>query len=82
VIAPELGIKLMEQFKKEMDDVCKYRELEKMSMSDPYLKDALEEIEDDEYLHAKFLRKFLMGEGIFRPTEHIDLAQKWEHINS
>jgi rubrerythrin len=79
-MTPELTLKLMEQFKKEMDDVLKYRELEKAT-DDEYLEEALTEIEHDEYLHAKFLRSYLWEQGVYKPAEHIECEKKWTMIN-
>ena len=80
MITPDMTLKLMEQFKKEMDDVLKYRELQKAT-DDEYLEEALEEIEHDEHLHAKFLHSYLLEHGVYKPAEHVECEKKWAMIN-
>lgn len=71
---------LMEQFKLEMDAFCRYKDI--LSMTDGYLKDALEEIMCDEYLHAKFLRHYLIKTGSYVPSEHVELEKRFSRIEN
>lgn len=79
-MTPEMNMKLMEQFKKEMDETLKYKELMKIFKDDDYLEQALDEIMTDEYLHAKFFRDFLIENNIYKPMEQPDCEKKWAMI--
>ena len=55
---------LEEMFRMEIDAYCEYNEwLEETE--DSMLEMALEEIMMDEYLHAKFLRDYMMDKGMY-----------------
>ena len=55
---------LEEMFRMEIDAYCEYKEwLEETD--DSVLEMALEEIMTDEYLHAKFLRDYMMDKDMF-----------------
>lgn len=53
-----------EMFRKEIDAYCAYKEWEEEN-DDPILDMALEEIMMDEYLHAKFLRDYMIEHNMY-----------------
>ena len=55
---------LEELFRMEIDAYCDYKEWCEET-EDSVLEIALEEIMMDEYLHAKFLRDYMMDKGIY-----------------
>ena len=55
-------------FRKEIDAYCTYKEWADETM-DPHLEMALEEIMMDEYLHAKFLRDYMIENDMFTLTD-------------
>lgn len=55
---------LEELFRKELDAYCAYKEWCEET-TDSTLEMALEEIMLDEFLHAKFLRDYLMENGMY-----------------
>jgi rubrerythrin len=61
---PELILKMKEQFKAETLAYAGYEALIE-HIDDEYLEEALEEIMYDEYLHAKFLRSYMIELGNF-----------------
>ena len=71
---------LIEQFRLEMDAYCRYKEL--LHKYDSHLKAALKEIMWDEYLHAKFLRNYLMKSGAYTPEEHYELERQFRRIEN
>jgi rubrerythrin len=73
---PEIILKIKEQFKAEEMAYTTYCELKKM-VEDEYLEEALEEIMYDEFLHAKFLRTYLMKMNAYDPKQHVDLEQAY-----
>jgi rubrerythrin len=73
---PEFILKLKEQFKAEQMAYSGYLELKEMA-EDNYLEDALEEIMYDEYLHAKFLRSYLMSMDAYDPKQHVELEKMY-----
>ena len=50
--------------------------------NDEYLKDALEEIMYDEYLHAKFVRSYLIENDAYDPMQHEELEKAFAAIIS
>lgn len=76
---PELIIKLKEQFKAEEMAYSAYCDLKK-HVEDEYLEEAIEEIMYDEFLHAKFLRTYLMKMNAYDPKQHVDLEQMFTHM--
>ena len=72
--------KFMDNLKMEIDAYCKYKEM--LSIDDEHLKSALKEIMWDEYLHAKFLRKYLMQKGVYLPEEQIDIERRYRRIEN
>jgi rubrerythrin len=60
---------MKEQFKAETAAFAGYDML-KNQLDDPYIIEALEEIMYDEYLHAKFLRSYMMELGVYDPAQH------------
>jgi rubrerythrin len=73
---PEVIIKLKEQFKAETMAFAGY-EMIIEHIDDEYLEDALEEIMYDEYLHAKFLRSYMIDRGIYEPSQHPDCEKAY-----
>ena len=55
---------LCELFRKEIDAYCDYKEWSEET-DDDILEMALDEIMMDEYLHAKFLRDYMMDKGTY-----------------
>lgn len=55
---------LEDMFRKEIDAYCAYKEWCEET-DDKILEMALEEIMMDEYLHAKFIRDYLMDKGAY-----------------
>jgi hypothetical protein len=49
---------------------------------DSYLEEAIEEIMYDEYLHAKFLRKYMMEKGLYKPSENPEYESRFLKIDS
>ena len=61
-------------FCKEMEAYCSYKDwLE--HIEDPMLEAAVEEIMFDEYLHAKFLRDYMIDKGMY-PYKDEDAHEK------
>jgi rubrerythrin len=73
---PELVLKLKEQFKAEMTAFNTYQMIID-AIDDDYLEDALEEIMYDEYLHAKFLRSYMMEQGVYDPAQHVECEKAY-----
>jgi rubrerythrin len=76
---PEIVLKMKEQFKAEMAAYTAY-ELLKEHLDDEYLIEAIEEIMYDEYLHAKFLRSYMIEEGLYDPNQHVDCEKTYKKI--
>jgi rubrerythrin len=76
---PEIILKMKEQFKAEMAAYTAY-EMLKEQIDDEYLEDALEEIMYDEFLHAKFLRSYMIEEGIYDPNQHVECEKTYKKI--
>jgi hypothetical protein len=64
----EYKMSLEELFRKELDAYCAYKEWAEQT-EDEILEMGLEEIMFDEYLHAKFLREYMMDKGIYTLTD-------------
>jgi rubrerythrin len=73
---PELILKLKEQFKAEQMAYSCYEAIKDM-VDDDFLESALEEIMYDEYLHAKFVRNYLMEMNAYDPSQHPDLEKTY-----
>jgi rubrerythrin len=73
---PETILKMKEQFKAEMNAYNAYQML-KEQIDDDYLEEALEEIMYDEYLHAKFLRNYMLEEGLYDPVQHAECEKAY-----
>lgn len=71
---------LIEQFRLEMDAYCRYKDI--LHRADVNLRSALKEIMWDEYLHAKFLRKYMLKEGAYMPEEHTELERQFRRIEN
>ena len=54
----------LDMFRKEMDAYCTYKEWAE-NTDDVVLEEALEEIMYDEYLHARFLREYMMENNMY-----------------
>lgn len=76
---PELVLKMKEQFKAETIAYAGYEALRNM-VDDDYLEEALEEIMYDEYLHAKFLRSYMMDAGVYNPAQHEDCEKAYHKM--
>jgi hypothetical protein len=59
---------LEELFKKELDAYCAYKKWSE-DTEDDILEMALEEIMLDEYLHAKFLRDYMIDNDMYKLTD-------------
>ena len=79
VLKPEIILKMKEQLKAETMAYSAY-EMIKESIEDTYLAEALEEIMYDEYLHAKFLRSYMMECGAYDPTQHPDCEKAFHKM--
>ena len=79
MMKPEIVLKMKEQFKAEMAAYTAY-EMLKEQIDDDYLEDALEEIMYDEFLHAKFLRSYMMEEGIYDPLQHVECEKTYKKM--
>ena len=66
---PEVILKLKEQFKSETVAYSGYQNILSM-IDDEYLEEAIEEIMYDEYLHAKFLRSYMMEMNVYDPEQY------------
>ena len=76
---PEFILKLKEQFRAEQMAYSGYEELKEMA-DDAYLEDALDEIMYDEFLHAKFLRSYLISMDAYNPKQHVELEKAYMHM--
>jgi rubrerythrin len=76
---PEIILKLKEQFKGETIAYAGYEAI-KEHIDDEYLEDALEEIMYDEYLHAKFLRSYMIELGVYDPSQHADCEAAYKKM--
>ena len=76
---PELILKMKEQFKAEMQAYNAY-DMIKSCIDDEHLIEALEEIMYDEYLHAKFLRNYMIHEEVYNPADHIECEKMYKKI--
>ena len=62
------NMSLEDLFRKELDAYCSYKEWVEET-EDSILEEGLEEIMFDEYLHAKFLREYMLDKGIYTLTD-------------
>lgn len=76
---PELILKMKEQFKAETLAYAGYEALLE-HIEDEYLEEALEEIMYDEYLHAKFLRSYMMELGVYDPAQHAECEKAYKKM--
>ena len=76
MMKPEIVLKLKEQFKAEMAAFNAYKTIAEM-LEDDYAKEALSEIMYDEYLHAKFLRSYMIEEGVYDPVQHVECEKTY-----
>lgn len=67
-------------FRMEVDAYCEYKEL-KEDTEDAVLDMALEEIMMDEYLHAKFLRDYMMDKDMYYLKEDDPHVKKFWKIH-
>lgn len=73
---PELIIKLKEQLKAEIAAFNMYAAIKEMH-DDDMLEEALDEIMYDEFLHAKFIRTYLMENHVYDPAQHPDCEKAY-----
>jgi ferritin len=76
---PEVVLKLKEQFKAEMAAYNAYQTIKEM-LDDEYAREALCEIMYDEYLHAKFLRSYMIDEDVYDPAQHVECEKTYRKI--
>ena len=76
---PEIVLKMKEQFKSEIVAYAGYEALLKM-VDDSYLEEALSEIMYDEYVHAKFLRSYMMEAGVYDPAQYEDCEKAYKKM--
>jgi hypothetical protein len=67
-------------FRRELDAYCSYKEWVDET-DDEILEMGLEEIMFDEYLHAKFLRDYMIDKGIYTLTESDPHEKKFWKIH-
>lgn len=70
----------IQMFKWEIDAYCGYKEWAEKT-EDPILEMALDEIMKDEYLHAKFLREYLIRHDVYKPHETDEYEIKFHKIH-
>jgi hypothetical protein len=76
----EYRMSLEELFRKELDAYCAYKEWTEET-DDEILEMGLEEIMFDEYLHAKFLRDYMMDKGLYTLTDSDPHEKKFWKIH-
>jgi rubrerythrin len=76
---PEYVLKIKEQLKSETAAYCGYKALFDL-VDDDYLKDALEEIMYDEFLHAKFIRSYLIENDLYNAQQHEELEKSYQKM--
>jgi rubrerythrin len=76
---PELILKMKEQFKAETMAYAGYEAIAD-NIDDEYLEEALEEIMYDEYLHAKFLRSYMIEKGVYDPAQHVECEKNYTRM--
>lgn len=69
-----------DMFRMEVDAYCEYKTM-KEDTDDSILETALEEIMTDEYLHAKFLRDYMMDKDMFTLTDDDPHVKKFWRIH-
>lgn len=77
----EEKITLVELYRREIDAYCAYKEWMEET-EDMTLAMGLEEIMYDEYLHAKFLRSYLIDRDMYTPIESDMHEQKFWKIHT
>lgn len=82
MLTPEIIAKLTAQYKGEMDAYCAYKELYTLAKSHcPLLTEALEEIMYDEYLHARFIREYMMSKDVYKMPDMQELEHRFKRID-
>jgi rubrerythrin len=76
---PEIILKMKEQLKAETAAYAAY-EMLKEQIDDDYLEEALEEIMYDEFLHAKFLRSYMIEMGVYDPAQHVECEKAYKKM--
>jgi hypothetical protein len=67
-----------EMFQREMMAYCSYRDWKEDS-EDTFLELALEEMMEDEFLHARFLRDYMIKHELYKPEENdADELKYWK----
>ena len=82
MLKPELVSKLTTQFKGELDAYCAYKEMYTMVKDEcPVLSEALEEIMYDEYLHARFIREYMISKDVYKMPAMEELEHRYKRID-
>ena len=76
----EFLLKIKDQFKAEELAYNGYKAIKEMA-EDELLEEALEEIMYDEYLHAKFLRSYLMEKQAYDLTQFAELERIYKQMS-
>lgn len=76
---PEVILKLKEQLKAEIAAYTAYDMISEQ-IEDDLLKSALEEIMYDEYLHAKFIRSYLIENNVYDPMQHVECEKSFKKM--
>jgi rubrerythrin len=71
---------LEDMFRKELDAYCVYKDWAEET-TDPVFEMALEEIMIDEYLHAKFLRDYMIDKDMYSLTDADPHEKKFWRIH-
>ena len=69
----------MNMFHREVDAYCGYKEWCE-SVSDVFLKAAIYEIMEDEYLHARFLRNYMKDNDMYQVEANDPYEKKFLNI--
>lgn len=83
VVAKETSNKehpFLEMFHREIDAYCGYKEWSEET-DDYHLSRALEEMMEDEFLHAKFLRNYLKEHDMYNPDPTDEYEKKYLKIH-
>ena len=76
---PEIVLKMKEQLKAEIAAYTAY-DMIKEQIDDPHLEAALEEIMYDEFLHAKFLRSYMISKNVYDPAQHLECEKAYKKM--
>lgn len=79
MMKPEFVLKMKEQLKSEQAAYNMYKTMKEWA-EDEYLEEALEEIMYDEFLHAKFLRSYMMDQKVYDPNQCVELEKAYQKM--